>query len=591
MPAAWKSCIEDLKKQGKSDSSAHAICTASFMKKHGVSPQKAEKQGKLDELFANMSLEDLSLLSDELELELADWCELAVGEEEFDLAWQAPTARKDLPSSHFFWPERKAYPYRNPNGSVNCSAVKAAWSMAHGARSGKKAPPAVVSKIKPYLDKCTSMKASEDEAEWFLPDENVREFEMPTTYLQTLSEGIELAKDAEDLTTIDIQVLRSGTFEHPAYGKIKFDGKIFKAFVANFKAGIPQPHIAYDFQHRPDWGAAGWVKKFYEKAKGLWATVELTKRGLQSLKDREFIFFSTEYSDNYKDRETGENYGPTILGGGLTNRPFIKGMAPTLLSEAGEIVLNPTDDGNKQDGKEVENTMELKEILEKIKALEEKVAEMSKVKEPDEEAQKAFADANDEIKVLHDEMKAAIAKQLEDAEEGDKKIIVLQDATTALETTIKALEDKNAEATAESARLGEMVKSLMEGQEERDCKLHVAEVDAKCKEWEAMGIHPSILAEVKPILAASKNGTTVVKLSEGEGDDKKDVDLSVTSIVDRILNAIPEEARIDLSEKSEAPTGDESAGLTVEQIQKLADDDKMEFKDKLLQLSKEGKVA
>lgn len=38
MPAEFTSCVSTLKKQGKSNDSAYAICTAQYIDKHGKSP-------------------------------------------------------------------------------------------------------------------------------------------------------------------------------------------------------------------------------------------------------------------------------------------------------------------------------------------------------------------------------------------------------------------------------------------------------------------------------------------------------------------------------------------------------------------------
>jgi hypothetical protein len=62
-------------------------------------------------------------------------------------SWKAPTKRKDVPASHFFDSKNKKYPYKNPDGSINCGGVLAAKRMAAGARSGKKATPAIQARI------------------------------------------------------------------------------------------------------------------------------------------------------------------------------------------------------------------------------------------------------------------------------------------------------------------------------------------------------------------------------------------------------------------------------------------------------------
>jgi hypothetical protein len=152
---------------------------------------------------------------------------------------------------------------------------------------------------------------------------------------------------------VKIQCLREGKFKHPWYGTLKFDQKFFKSMIKNFDADVPNPQIAFDFKHQPDNGAAAWVDKVFIEDRNLMADVNLTEKGRKSIQDGEFKYFSIEYTDDYVEYEfkevLGENgekievenkipHGPTMLGGGLTNRPFIKGMAPVALSEGGEVI-------------------------------------------------------------------------------------------------------------------------------------------------------------------------------------------------------------------------------------------------------------
>jgi len=43
MPKKFDDCVKTLKKQGKSDDAAYAICVSGYMKKHGKSPFKKEE--------------------------------------------------------------------------------------------------------------------------------------------------------------------------------------------------------------------------------------------------------------------------------------------------------------------------------------------------------------------------------------------------------------------------------------------------------------------------------------------------------------------------------------------------------------------
>ena len=51
------------------------------------------------------------------------------------------------------------------------------------------------------------------------------------------------------------------------------------------------------------------------------------------IKANEYRYISPEWHMHYKDKESGKDIGPTLLSMALTNRPFIEGMQPIMLSE------------------------------------------------------------------------------------------------------------------------------------------------------------------------------------------------------------------------------------------------------------------
>jgi hypothetical protein len=569
MPKEWRDCVEGIKKSGKSEDRAYAICTANFMKKHGITPQEADKKGWLEEIFEKLSLEDLELLDEE---ELAYFAEVSEDSEtEINMleVWNAPTSRKDVPKSHFFWPEQKKYPYRNPDGSVNCAGVMAAWKMAHGARSGQEAPDWLISRIKPYHDRCLKKKAGEDADFGDIYD---REFSMPNVFFKTTSPNEVKLEDQEERKTIKIQVLRHGAFQHPQYGKIKFDDKTFESFIKNFNEKIPQEHIAYDFKHRPDWGAAAWLKSLFTEGDGLWADVELTRRGAESLKDKEFIYFSTEYVDNYKDLETGKSYGPTILGGGLTNRPFIKGMAPTLMSEDKEEMFIPVEESKSQ--KEVDVTAQ--ELQKAIADLRQELNGLIEKADSKEEIQKAFSTVGEQIKSLE----AKLDETMKNDEEVAKKLEEANAALAKAEEEKKSLSESLSNAIKDKDALDVQVRTHQE-------KLRKAGVEVFCKGLSDQGIWPATVEVIKAILVAGSN-EKVVTLSEGEGDNKKNVEFDLKSVIEKIVASIPDDFKVSMGEETEngEPTGD----YTAEKIQKLADEAKISYADMLLKLSVDKKI-
>jgi hypothetical protein len=53
------------------------------------------------------------------------------------------------------------------------------------------------------------------------------------------------------------------------------------------------------------------------------------------IKDKVYRYVSAEFSPKYEDPETGQSTPNVLVAVTLTNRPFIKRMAPILLAESG----------------------------------------------------------------------------------------------------------------------------------------------------------------------------------------------------------------------------------------------------------------
>lgn len=134
------------------------------------------------------------------------------------------------------------------------------------------------------------------------------------------------------------EVLRAGSFKHPNFGEIEVSGSDLDQALANFTAmrarGAAIP-VDYDhsFRRKGDSRAAGWMESLTRSGDRLLAKVKWTKDAAQAIRAREYRFFSPEFQEDFKN-ETGDSQGFTLLAGGLTNRPFLKGMEPVALSEA-----------------------------------------------------------------------------------------------------------------------------------------------------------------------------------------------------------------------------------------------------------------
>jgi hypothetical protein len=132
-----------------------------------------------------------------------------------------------------------------------------------------------------------------------------------------------------------IQLLRTGSWNHPKYGRIQITEKTLDNLKRHFDENIRGVDLAIDTEHKAERGAKGWIKDVFidETGSRLYGEVDWTPAGREMIKNGEYKYISAEYSPLYTDTETGHTFKDVLVGGALTNRPFIKDMEPVLLSE------------------------------------------------------------------------------------------------------------------------------------------------------------------------------------------------------------------------------------------------------------------
>lgn len=136
------------------------------------------------------------------------------------------------------------------------------------------------------------------------------------------------------------QIIRTGEFDHPVYGKMIISLSDLKEMVKNFKNGIRGQNIPIDVDHKHELGAVGWFKELngpvkVEGGHALFATAEWTSDGNKKVKGGAFKYFSPHFG-SWKDPESGKQYHNVLMSGAITNFPFLKGMQPVALSEVEE---------------------------------------------------------------------------------------------------------------------------------------------------------------------------------------------------------------------------------------------------------------
>jgi len=155
--------------------------------------------------------------------------------------------------------------------------------------------------------------------------------ERGTRCFATDLQGLRFSESQGDI--VRIEVCRDGTWQHQKYGEVKVTPEMRASFIANFNANVRKVGelpLDYDHDHTP---APGWITALESEGNSLYADVRLTPSGRKSIEDGEYRFFSPEWHPDWEDPETGAKHGPTLFGGGLTNKPFFRGMAALQCSE------------------------------------------------------------------------------------------------------------------------------------------------------------------------------------------------------------------------------------------------------------------
>jgi hypothetical protein len=145
--------------------------------------------------------------------------------------------------------------------------------------------------------------------------------------------GAVFQDSADGAATASVEVCRDGTWDHPWYGRITIEPGLRAAFLQNFERQVRKsPELPIDYDHMPG-PAAGWIVALRNEADRMVADCRWTPEGRRRIRDGEYRYFSPEWDTDYTDAETGVHYGPTLYGGGLTNKPFFKGLEAVRASE------------------------------------------------------------------------------------------------------------------------------------------------------------------------------------------------------------------------------------------------------------------
>jgi phage I-like protein len=201
-----------------------------------------------------------------------------------------------------------------------------------------------------------------------------------------------------------IQILRVGKWSDPYWGEWQITPEMLAEAVRNFNANVCGREISFDYFHDNLGVASGWVKALTVEGDGdqLWAEVDWTPKAKAMIESKELKYFSSEFAFKYTDVESGKEFENVLLGGGLTNRPYVKNMKAVAASERN--IMNLQEQLTEAQGK-------VKTLSEQIATLQGQVtAKDSEVKSLSEKLTKAEGDlktANDAIEAAKADAKKA----------------------------------------------------------------------------------------------------------------------------------------------------------------------------------------
>lgn len=305
----------------------------------------------------------------------------------------------------------------------------------------------------------------------------------------------------------EIQLFRVGTFYDERYGKVDITKDHLVKMTENFDLKVRGVDLALDFSHNSDGPAAGWIKSLHLKNedKELWAEIEWTKLGEENLKGKEYRYVSPDFTFAYKDNETLKDFGPLLLGAGLTNRPVIKSMAPAIaLTEYKESEME--EELKKQ---LAEKDAKLKEMSEKIAAME---AGSKEVKAEEGSGDEGLLKQISEAKAKIAELEAKLSlseKEVAMAEKSKKFDLMLSEGKVCEAQRDAFLKDDMTKflETAQPVKLSEVGnggkgKEVVEGEDAQDKVLTLAVKMSEEKKVSVSDAIKMVLSEDKDLRAA-----------------------------------------------------------------------------------------
>lgn len=138
---------------------------------------------------------------------------------------------------------------------------------------------------------------------------------------------------SEDKRSSWVQIMTTGKWQHPKQGEVQITTADLQRFKENYDNNVRGVKLFTDVSHKPDDGAVAEWEELQVRGNALFAKMAWTDEGAKLVQSGKYNYFSPEFMFQWTDPATGKSYKDVLLGGAITNRPFLKNMERIALSE------------------------------------------------------------------------------------------------------------------------------------------------------------------------------------------------------------------------------------------------------------------
>lgn len=132
-------------------------------------------------------------------------------------------------------------------------------------------------------------------------------------------------------------------------GSLSLSRDFLASMVGNWER-MGKPSLPVDYSHNEAGKAAGWIESLELRDDGLYALIRWTEMARGLILADELRFLSPTFHPDAADTLTGGRQGPTLMGAGLLNNPFLFDL-PRVAASASEVspTHNPADEAFSQE--------------------------------------------------------------------------------------------------------------------------------------------------------------------------------------------------------------------------------------------------